>query len=326
MVTENHKKIFVATYPFGVCDSKPKDILEEASSVEIVYNSLGRRLKVGEVGKFLKGVHGVIAGTELYGENELSQADSLEVISRVGVGLDSINFIACKKHNVGVTYTPEAPSDGVADLAVGQMINLLRGIFISNKLIRKNIWHRTMGRLLSEVKIGILGVGRIGKRVIKRLYGFGVEVFACDINPDLEFGKEYGVYWVSHEELFRICDIVSVHIPLNEENINCVNITDLTNMKEGSFIINTSRGPVVDENALEFVLENKHLGGAALDVFNKEPYNGPLTKFENIILTAHIGSSAHQSRYLMELGAATDCLNVLMGRKPDNPVPNEYWK
>ena len=256
--------------------------------------------------------------------NLLEKTKKLKVISRVGVGLDSVDFDACKDNGVILTYTPEAPAEGVADLAMTQIVNLLRGIIISDKSIRNSIWERYMGSLVSEKKIGILGVGRIGSRVIKRLKSFGAEViFACDLVPKF---KMEGIIWMNKEELFKNCDIISIHIPMNKSNYHCVSMKEMLMMKEGSFIINTSRGPIINEKDLISLLYNKHLGGAALDVFENEPNVGPLREFNNVILTAHIGASTRKSRYLMELGAAIDCLRVLNGEKPINQVTDGILK
>jgi len=311
------KKILVATYPFGLCGEKPVNILEN-SGYEIIYNSLARRLKGNEVVNMIEDMDGVIAGTEPYNKDIIEKAKKLKVISRVGVGLDNVDFDACKNNGVILTYTPEAPAEGVADLAVAQIINLLRGIIDSDKSIRNGIWERYMGSLVSEKKIGILGVGRIGSRVIKRLKSFGAKViFACDLIPKLEMDD---VIWMGKEELFKNCDIISIHIPMSKNNFHCVGMKEMSIMKEGSFIINTSRGPIINEKDLISLLYNKYLGGAALDVFENEPDVGSLKEFDNVILTAHIGASAQQSRYLMELGAAEDCVRVLNGEKPVNQV------
>lgn len=312
------KKIFVATYPFGLCGKEPVKVLEAAKDIEVIYNSLGRRLEPGEVGDLLCDVHGVIAGTEPYTAEELDKAKNLEVLSRVGVGLDNVDFQACRDRRITITFTPEAPADSVADLTIAQMINLLRGVYSSNQAVHMGLWDRVVGYLISEVKIGIFGVSRIGTRIIRRLEPFDANVYACDIRPNYAFGKQYNVNWVDKEKLFGICDLVSIHIPMNETNRGCVGFKELSSMKDGAFLINTARGPIIDEIALESILINKHLGGVALDVFWDEPYRGPLTKFDNVILTAHIGGSANHSRYLMELGAAIDCVKVLQGLEPDN--------
>jgi len=313
------KDILIATYPFGLCGDEPVKILEE-TGWNLHYNSLGRRLKANEVRDMLPGMDGVIAGTEPYNKETIEQADKLKVISRVGVGLDSIDFQACKDKGIIVAYTPEAPADGVADLAVAQIVNLIRGITRSDKSIRNDRWDRILGSLVSEIKVGVLGVGRIGSRVINRLKGFGVNpIYACDIQPK----DIHGVEWLSKEKLFDHCDVVTVHVPLNESNFHCVGLSEMSRMKSGSFIVNTSRGPVLDEGALESLIHNKHLGGAALDVFENEPYDGVLKEFDNVILTAHIGASARHSRYMMERGAAEDCVRVLKGLEPLRLAPGE---
>ena len=316
-------KILIATYPFGLCCSKPVDILNE-TGWKIIYNSFGRRLKGNEVCMMLEGIDGVIAGTEPYTKETIEKSKNLKVISRVGVGLDNIDYMACKENNVILTYTPEAPAEGVADLTVAQIINLFRGILISNKSVKEGRWNRYLGYLLSEKKIGVLGVGRIGSRVIKRLKSFNVNpIYACDLIPKRD---NEGIIWMDKDKLFETCDIVTIHIPMNKNNFHCVGMNEMSKMKEGSFIINTSRGPIIDEKELVSLLYNKHIGGAALDVFENEPDVGSLKNFDNVILTSHIGASAHQSRYLMELGAAEDCIRVLKGEKPENLVTHKDFE
>ena len=304
--------VFIATHPFGLCGDKHVKMLEE-TGWNIVYNSLGRRLSGNDVESMLNGVHAVIAGTEPYTKDTLKFAKDLRVISRVGVGVDNVDFNICREKNIVVTYTPEAPADGVADLTVSQIINLLRGILISDRSVRDGKWNRIVGKLVSEVKIGIMGAGRIGSRVISRLKSFGgSNIYVCDIiKKDI-----VDVIWVDKEEMFKICDIVTIHIPLNKNNYHCVGVKEMSSMKSGSFIINTSRGKIIDEKALEILLCNKHLGGAAIDVFGKEPYSGVLQELDNVILTAHIGASTYRSRFMMEYEAVEDCIRVLNGQTP----------
>ena len=317
-----NKIVQVTTFPFGVCNPEPS-LLLRSTGFEVRYNPFERRLRPEEVSDLTTEAHGIIAGTEPYTEKVIKRCKKLKVISRVGVGLDNVDLRACKDRGVIVTYTPDPPAEGVADLTVGQIVNLLRGIYRSNESVKSGFWDRIIGRLISEVKIGVLGVGRIGKRVVKRLEAFGAEVYGCDIKPDYAFGKAYNLKWVSKEKLFEICDLVTVHIPMSKTNYHCVGFEEMSRMKLGSFLVNTSRGPVVDESALLSLLQNHHLGGVALDVFEKEPYEGPLVNFENVIFTAHIGASASHCRYKMELGAAQDCIKVLSGKKPDNMVTED---
>ncbi|GAH42250.1 unnamed protein product [marine sediment metagenome] len=148
------------------------------------------------------------------------------------------------------------------------------------------------------------------------LQPFKPRILACDLERDVEFGKKFGLRWADKKELFPNADLVTLHIPYNKQNHHYVDRKTLSMMKTGSCLINTSRGPVVDEEALTDALLQKHLGGAALDVFEKEPYEGVLTQLDNIVLTAHMGASARESRFLMELGAAENCIRVLEGKKP----------
>lgn len=316
------KIIQVTTYPFGTCNSHTCRVLED-TEFEVRYNPYGRRLKPDEVGELVQDAHGIVAGTEPYSVEIIRSCKNLEVISRVGVGLDNVDLQACQKKSVTVTYTPQAPVQGVADLTVAQIINLLRGTYISHQSIRNGLWDRIIGKLVSEVKIGVLGVGRIGKQVCARLFVFGAELYGCDLVADIEFGKEYNIRWVDKDTLFSICDLVTIHIPLSKDNYHFVGFEEMSRMQTGAFLVNTSRGPIIDEASLVSLLQNRHLGGVALDVFEKEPYEGPLTDFDNVLFTAHIGASASYCRYQMELQAAEDCVRVLSGRVPANPVREE---
>jgi len=315
MRKQNSIKILVATYPFGFCDPQSRNILEK-TGWKIIYNSFGRRLKGVEVGNMIENCDGVIAGTEPYTAEILEKTKNLKILARVGIGLDNIDYNTCKKLGITVTFTPEAPSDSVADLTIAQIINLVRKINISNKSVKEGRWYRTLGELISKIKIGVLGVGRIGKKVIERLQPFGPIIYAYDIKPDKKFGLKNNLIWVEKDQLFSLCDLVTIHIPLNKKNYHYVSLKEFTKMKEGSYIINTSRGKIINEKDLEFCVKNKHLGGVALDVFEEEPYRGCLVNFDNVLLTAHIGASARYSRFRMEYEAAEDCIRVIRGQKP----------
>jgi len=314
------KTILIATYPFGTTGRKPLDILE-ASGHTLAFNPHRRRLKPGEVNDLLCGVSVVIAGTEPYNRETLRDLPDLQAICRVGIGLDSVDLAFCRERGIAVTYTPDAPSQGVAELTVANILNLLRHIHASDRSVREGAWNRLMGRLVEEVTIGILGVGRIGGRVIRLLEPFGPGIVACDTDPEVAGAPMPNVEWCDERELFRRADLVTVHIPLNRANRHFVNRQRIAMMKTGALLINTSRGAVVDEEALTDALLQKHLGGAALDVYEQEPYRGPLTRLDNVVLTAHIAASARETRYRMELGAAEDCLRVLSSETPQSPAP-----
>jgi D-3-phosphoglycerate dehydrogenase len=309
--------VLIATHPFGMTGRAPLERLE-ATGWRVLRNPSGRRFKAGEVGEHLKGVHAVIAGTEPYNAETLADADDLKVISRVGIGLDSVDLAYCKQRGIHVTYTPDAPSEGVAELTVANVLNLLRHVHASDRSVREGAWNRLMGRLVGEVTIGILGAGRIGGRVIELLSAFGPRILACDTNPKVSQQSLPNVSWCDSDQLLRESDLVSLHIPLTRTNHHFLNRERIGMMKTGALLINTARGPVVDEKALEDALLQQHLGGAAIDVFESEPYEGPMARMDNVVLTAHIGASARASRFLMEMGAAEDCVRVLNGDAPQH--------
>ncbi len=312
--------ILVVTHPFGRCGDKPIKLIEK-TGWNIKYSLLGRRLRGNEVREMLKGMDAVIAGTEPYNKETIEMAKDLKVISRVGIGLDNVDYQVCKKQGIQIAHTPEAPSDAVADLTVAQIINLLRGIPNSDRSVKAGEWKRITGLSIKQIKIGILGVGRIGRRVINRLKPFGANILVSDTKPTLVTG----VHWVDKDTLFKECDLVSIHIPMNEKNRQFISMNEFSMMKEGSYFINTSRGGVINERDLEISLFD-HLAGAALDVFQEEPYKGNMINMDNVLLTAHLASSDRRSRYLMELGAVENCIQLLNGEIPKDIVTEESYE
>lgn len=313
----HRKRVLIATYPFGTTGRKPLDLLDE-TGWELVFNPHHRRLTGQDVADLLPDVDAVIAGTEPYNKETLATADRLKVISRVGIGLDSVDLDYCAKRGIAVTYTPDAPSDGVAELTVANILNMLRHIHASDHSVREGAWNRLMGRLVREVTIGILGVGRIGSRVIRLLEPFEPRILAHDTDPTVHGKAMPNTEWSDLPSLLKEADLISIHIPMNEANRHFINRDRIAAMNTGSMIINTARGGIVDTSALTDALLQRHLGGAALDVYEEEPYVGPLTRLDNVVLTAHIAASAQGSRYLMELGAAEDCVRILSGCRPHN--------
>jgi len=312
-----NKRILLATYPFGATGRKPLQLLEQ-TGWELVFNPYHRRLRAHDVMDLVQNIDGVVAGTEPYNSETLRNANRLQVISRVGIGLDGVDLRYCRDNNIRVTYTPDAPSQAVAELTVANILNLLRHIHQSDRSVRAGAWNRLMGRLVQETAIGVIGVGRIGSRVIRLLEPFHPTILANDTDPNV-YGKPMpSTKWCPTEDIMRMADIITLHIPMSTENYHFVDRSLIGQMKTGAFLINTSRGPIVDTRALIDALLQNHLGGAALDVYENEPYEGLLTELDNVVLTAHIAASARQSRYLMELGAAEDCIRVLNGEQPNN--------
>ena len=290
------KNILVTTSSFGKAESKPLDILKE--KCEVTLNPYGRKLTTDEFIELTEEMDGVIAGVELITREALERRPNIKVISRCGVGMDSIDVFACRELGVKLYNTPNAPVDSVAELTVTIMLNLLKNVSNMNASMKTGKWDKMTGFMLKGKKVGIIGMGRIGSRVAEVISAFGVEIAYTDIED-----KKNGCKYMQKAELLQWADIITIHSSACEEGGYIIGKTELEKMQESAYLINTSRGRFVDESALYYALRQKHIRGAALDVFSEEPYSGKLTELDNIILTPHISSSAKEGRAVMELEA-----------------------
>ena len=321
-------RINVVTYPFGKVDSKPLELLKD---YDVQYNEVHRKYARDELEDVLKArdPHILIAGTEKYDVAMLDLMPNLKLISRVGIGVDAIDFEACKKRGVAVTNTPDAPSNAVAELVLGQMFNMLRRIQYTDKTMRERRekgGDRYVGGELQQSRIGVIGCGRIGSRIIKKLQSLEPkEIFANDIIKERVDGLvERGMCeYMEKDGIFRRSDIITIHIPYNKDNKNFVTLKDLEQMKSAGKIINMSRGGIVNEADLAVWLRENPDSMATIDTFEQEPYKGELIDLENCYITPHIGSCSEKSRYEMEVGAAEEVINCIKGRPYNNEVTNE---
>jgi D-3-phosphoglycerate dehydrogenase len=302
-------KLVISTSSFDVEGNSSLNHLVN-SGMHIVRNSYKRKLTEDEAIELLgENTIGMIAGIEPLTERVFSSAKNLKVVSRCGAGLDSVELAAAKLHGISVFNTPEAPAQAVAELTMGLMLAALRRICQTDRLLRANEWPRMQGQLFAAQTVGIIGLGHIGKRVARLSQAFDARVIAHDPHID---PTSHGVESVSLEELFAEANVISLHVPYTTDTHHLLDAKSFARMKPGSIIINAARGGLIDEIALDEALISGHLGMAALDVFEQEPYHGPLTKNDRMILTSHIGSLAKESRKCMELEAAENLLKGLI--------------
>ena len=302
-------KLVISTSSFDVKSNSSLNHLVN-SGMHIVRNSYKRKLTEDEAIELLgEDTIGMIAGIEPLTERVFSSAKNLKVVSRCGAGLDSVELAAAELHGISVFNTPEAPAQAVAELTMGLMLAALRRICQTDRLLRINEWPRMQGQLFAAQTVGIIGLGHIGKRVARLSQAFDARVIAHDPHID---PTSHGVESVSLEELFAEANVISLHVPYTTDTHHLLDAKSFARMKPGSIIINAARGGLIDETALDEALISGHLGMAALDVFEQEPYHGPLTKNDRMILTSHIGSLAKESRKCMELEAAGNLLKGLI--------------
>ena len=303
------KNILITTSSFDYLND---NLIAPVSSkgYQIQFNPFKRKLTVDEVSEMIDRYDpvGIIAGLEPLTQSVMQKAKKLKVISRCGIGLDSVDLEAARDRNITVTNTPDGPTRSVAELCIGLMISLLRRIHSSNEAIRRGQWDRPIGSLLYQKTIGILGCGRIGTCVAGILSGFECRV----IGYDIQHRDNHASYArVSMEDLLNQSDILTLHLSYSPATHHIIDRGKIRLMKNGSFLINTARGALVDETALYEALESGYLGGAALDTFEEEPYQGPMRDLDNVLLTAHIGSYAKEARMMMEKQAWDNLFNEL---------------
>jgi D-3-phosphoglycerate dehydrogenase len=319
-------KALITTVPFGDKNRLPLEQLDSAG-IQYLINPLGRRLKEDELADLIGDHDVLIAGTEPITDKVMARASRLRLISRVGIGLDSVDLLAAERRGIKVSYTPDAPAPAVAELTIALMLSLLRGVHIANAQLHGGKWQRIFGRRIAEVTVGIIGVGRIGARVLRRIPAFGTpRVLVNDINPQLKFDPELKLEWVGKGDIYRQADLISLHVPLTPNTKGMIRREQLMMMKPDALIINCARGGIIHEEDLAEVLRGGHLGGAAIDVFEHEPYSGSLCGIERCLLTAHMGSMSVDCRTRMEIEATEEAVRFLKGEPQRSPVPRDEYE
>ena len=314
-------KLFVSTHPFSTTSKEPMRLLNY-NEFDVRLNPLQHKITTQELANELGDAEVLIAGTEKITEEVHKNAPNLKLISRVGIGLDGIDFELCKKYGVRVAYTPDAPTLAVAELCVGMILDLGRKISETDKKIRQGIWERHMGTLLYGKTIGIFGMGRIGKSLVHLLSPFNVKFLVHDIAPDLALGRLHQVKFATKVEVLKYSDVISVNLPLKQDTYDYIGSKEFDLMQPHATLINTARGGIVNENDLYMALKNNIIAAAAVDVFEEEPYTGVLCELNNCLLTCHMGASTIDSRTDMEVQAVEEAIRYKLGK----PLKNEVFE
>ena len=254
----------------------------------------------------------------------LAACPELRVVGNCAVGFDNIDLEAARRRGVWVTNTPDVLTEATADLTWGLILAVTRRLGEAERFLREGRFHGwsldlLLGSAIQGRQLGVVGYGRIGRAVARRAAGFGMSVAYSDIEEHAI--PDPPAAFMAPEELFSTSHVVTLHTPLNEETRHLVDETRLRLMPPGAFLVNTARGPLVDEAALAQVLKEGHLGGAGLDVYENEPSVHPgLVGREDVVLLPHIGSATVETRAAMAELAARNILAVLAGEEPPTPV------
>ncbi len=264
--------------------------------LELIVPDVHERMEEDDLLKYAGQFDGAICGDDRYTAGVLEACSPrLQVISKWGTGVDSIDASACSHLNIILARTPNAFTTPVADTVLGYMLAFARRGPWMDAAMKRGEWEKSPGKALSECTLGIIGIGNIGKAVTRRAKAFGMKVLGTDIvDIDHVFISESGIEMTDLHFLLSNSDFISIHCDLNSTSHHLINSTTLAQMKSSAILINTARGPIVDENVLVAALSSGQIGGAALDVFEVEPLpkNSPLLKMDNVMLAPHNSNSS----------------------------------
>lgn len=314
-------RVLVTPTSYGRDDPRLRSELE-ATVGSVVYNPTDRPLPPTALRDLLPGCHGYIAGLDTVDRSAIMAGDALKVIARYGAGIDRVDLEAAQERGIVVTNTPNANAVSVAELTIGLMLALARSIPAADAATKQGQWPRLSGVSLEGKAVGLLGLGAIGQRVARRLQGFECRILGHDPAVDAEAARINSIQLLPANDVIEQADFLSLHVPVLPSTRGMVDTQFLRRMKAGAFLINTARGELLDEAALVEALRSGHLRGAALDAFSHEPpdASNPLLALPNVIATPHTGAHTDGATNAMGWGALNNCLAVLRGEAPPNPV------
>ncbi len=272
-----------------IADSMEPEVVEEIKKIgKVVYKptNLAGELKDAEVL--------IVRSATQVSQQLIANCQKLRIVVRAGVGLDNIDADACEKRKIKVINTPGASANAVAELAIGLMITMLRNVQKAHLQMKNKTWDKAklVGNEVAGKTLGIIGFGRIGSMVAEKAYALGMNVIAYDPHPKESKLAEF----IDLDKLFARADVITLHVALSEETKNLINKTNIEKMKNGAYLVNTSRGEVVDEDALYGACKSGKIAGAALDVYKQEPYTGKLLELDNVYFTPHLGASTKEAQ------------------------------
>jgi phosphoglycerate dehydrogenase-like enzyme len=306
-------KIAVPNNAFSSNETLVAELREEFT--EVIINTEGKRLGGDELIDFIGGADAVIVGLEDYNRDVIDACPSVKVVAKYGVGLDNVDIAYCREKGVEIGWQAGVNKLSVAEMAIGYMLMLSRNLYLTSNQLKRNVWNKIGGSNLSGKTIGIIGVGHIGKELIRLLQPFKCRILVNDVIDQTDYYASVGVEKAEKEKIYREADVITLHTPLTSETRNLIDEDALALMKSQAIVLNTARGELVDLNALKIALKSKKIAGAAIDVYHQEPPDdSALIEIENLINTPHIGGNSIESVLAMGRSA----INSLVAHKNRN--------
>ena len=312
LITQPWDKVFVPVF-----DSLVKELEEKDLEVIIDPNDK-TNLTEEEVLERAPGLFAHICGTDAWTSKAIDKADQLKIISRIGVGYDTVDIPYATQKGIVVTTTPGAGAETVAEQAYAMIMAIARQLDKGNRLVREGYWGRVYSLSLYRKTLGIIGLGQIGKQLSKIVNGFDMNIIAYDPYPNEQFAKENNIRLVGLDELLTQSDFISLHLPKNPQTIDLIGERELAMMKSTSIIVNCARGGIINELALYNALKNEQIFGAGIDVFVNEPINmdNPLLTLDNIVLMPHNAGTTDEGKNKVVGAAVRNVIEFLDGKVP----------
>jgi len=275
-------------------------------------NLEGKRFHQDELIEYIKDADGVIVGLEPINQKVLDNSPNLKFISKYGVGLNNIDLEECKKRGIKIGWRGGVNRLSVAEMALGMMLMLSRNLFITSNELKNGVWNKVGGFELSGKTVGIIGVGFIGKELVRLLKPFGCKILVNDIINQDDYYKEHNLIETSKKDIYKNADIITIHTPLDETTQNLITIKELQMMKKTAYILNTARGGIINEEDLKYALQNGIIAGAGIDTYIEEPpTDKEFINLPNLICTPHIGGNSKEA--VLAMGkSAIESLKLIM--------------
>jgi len=310
--------VIVTSRSFGNVPSDALDLLER-NDLNIIRPDRAGPFSDEEIAEIFKDhpTRAIIVGSDKIGSKAFAEAKELEIISKHGVGVDNVDLEEASRRGVAVTNTPQANKEAVAELAFGAVFALTRRIVSADRSVRSSNWEKFVGHEIQEKTLGIIGLGKIGKRLAQLASSVGMKVLYYD-TEEKDVAEEIEISRSALNILFRCSDFVSVHCPLTPDTRGLVGENAFDSMKDSAFLINTARGGIVDEEALSQALNDGTIAGAYLDVFESEPLpdNSSLRNREDVILTPHMAAYTEEAIARMDEVSVENLVNYFQEREP----------
>lgn len=320
---EENKMKAVATLPnYSYSCPEGKKMLEDYGFT-VVENQLGKPLTQEEVWELAYDADAIVAGVDIWNEASFQHCPKVKIVARFGVGFDNFDLEAGKRYGVKMCNAKGINSPAVAEYTINLMLDISRKTCNFNNSVRTGLWDRSPGFLghnIGDKKVGLVGFGDIAQKVAKILTGFGSQVYASDPYPNLEAAKTLGVKITDFNNIIESCDIISIHVPSIPETKHLFHAGIFKKMKNSAILINTARGPIVNQTDLYTALLNKEIAGAGIDVYEQEPTTAqnPLFQLSNIVVSPHIAAETYETYRDVGIATAQIIIDVMQGRQPKN--------